>query len=108
MKNLKQINSKIPIIQLYKEKISSYNNVLEKIKESDKPDDDKEKNIYETLINLNNDISVLEKEITPYYNKIQKLSEDAEKLKISIQEKYPSLTIEDIKSQIIPYVADMK
>lgn len=107
LKNLEEIKSKVPFIEQHKKKINSYNNMLETIVNSGKPEQEKEKELMESLEQLNRDVDVLMAEIQPYYIEIEKLMKCSDKLYLAIQEKYVGIEIDEIKNQIIPYVSDL-
>jgi predicted nucleic acid-binding Zn-ribbon protein len=107
LKNLNEINSRVPFIEKFKQKILSYQDKIKNIVNSDKSDSIKETIFLSEVESLSNDIETLEKEIKPFYNNIKKLSDDSLKLKEAIEQKYIGITIDEIKNQIIPYVSDL-
>lgn len=107
LKNLNEINSRVPFIENYKKKILSYQDKIKNILDGDKTDSDKQKIFFSEIENLSIDIDTLEKEIKPFYDNIKKLSDDSLNLKEAIEQKYIGITMDEIKEQIIPYVSDL-
>lgn len=107
LKNLKEINNRVPFIESYKKKISSYQDTIKKIVDGDKSETDKQRIFFTEMESLNNDMETLEREMNPFYENIKKLSDDSFKLKEAIEQKYIGITIDEIKSQMIPYVSDL-
>lgn len=105
--NLGEINKRVPFINKYKEKIQSYTKDLEKIVSSNAQDAVKENEFMNSLENLNHDVETLEKEMKPYYSKIEQLTVDSEKLYNNILEKYIGIQPDDIKNQIYEHIKDL-
>lgn len=105
--NLGEINKRVPFINKYKEKIQSYTKDLERIVSSNAQDAAKENEFMNSLENLNHDVETLEKEMKPYYSKIEQLTVDSEKLYNNILEKYIGIQPDDIKNQIYEHIKDL-
>ena len=105
--NLGEINKRVPFINKYKEKIQSYTKDLERIVSSNAQDAVKENEFMNSLVNLNHDVETLEKEMKPYYSKIEQLTVDSEKLYNNILEKYIGIQPDDIKNQIYEHIKDL-
>lgn len=105
--NLGEINKRVPFINKYKEKIQSYTKDLERIVSSNAQDAVKENEFMNSLENLNHDVETLEKEMKPYYSKIEQLTVDSEKLYNNILEKYIGIQPDDIKNQIYEHIKDL-
>ena len=67
-----------------------------------------EKVIREKLILIEKNIKSIEKILEPYNNKIVQLQKDADKLFEGIRERHTTLSAEDIKSELIPHLAEIK
>lgn len=56
--------------------------------------------INEKLIYLEKEIKSIQSIIKPYYDNIEKLKDDRDRLYLAIKEKYPNITAEQIKQEI--------
>lgn len=106
IENLKQILVQEPIIYEKKSAFDSLKNEMEGIVKSDM-------NEIMKTIELNNKLIVLEKElkkiqdiIRPFYDKIEALKMERDRLYLSIKEKYPNVTNEEIESEIMKNVEE--
>jgi hypothetical protein len=62
---------------------------------------------YEALVdNIVETIKRVENDIKPYQIRIEELQKESDSLYVSINERYPELTVDDIKEQIIPYLPE--
>ena len=98
IENLKQILKQEPAINDKKQVFEDLKNEMEKIVHSDLND------VRKTL-ELNNKLNVLDKEIRkvqeilkPYYDAIENLKFERDRLYIAIKEKYPNITDREIES----------
>ena len=107
LENLDEINKRVPFINKYKDKIQSYTKELERIVGSNMQDTIKETEFIKSLENLNKDVETLEREMNPYYSKIESLTSDSDKLYSNILEKYIGIQPEEIKRQIYEHIKDL-
>jgi hypothetical protein len=105
---LSNIKKKQPSINRYRKEIERYRDEIDELYEGEEKNSIKEKLYIEKMDELIKNVDKIESQIQPYYIKIKKLNEDSLKLKNLIIEKYPSITIDEIKQQIIPFIADLK
>lgn len=63
-----------------------------------------EKKISSTILEINKNIDIIKKNIMPYSDSIKKLDEDQRILYNNIKDKYPSISREEIQSQILPHI----
>lgn len=62
---------------------------------------------YESLVdNIVETIKRVENDIKPYQTRIEELQKESDSLYVSINERYPELTVDDIKEQIIPHLPE--
>jgi septal ring factor EnvC (AmiA/AmiB activator) len=105
---LSTIKKKQPRINKYKKEIERYRDEIDILYKSDEKNSIKEELYIEKMEELIQNVNKVEDEVQPYYIKIKKLNFDSLKLKNLIIERYPTITMDEIKEQIIPYVADLK
>lgn len=60
--------------------------------------------INEIIQDITNTINELQKNIQPYKDRVKELEKESDMLYIAIKDRYPELTQEDIKKQIIPHL----
>jgi predicted transcriptional regulator len=106
IENLKQILVQEPIIYEKKKSFDNLKDEMEGIVKSDL-------NEIMKTIELNNKLNTLEKElrkiqdiIRPIYEKIETLKIERDRLYLSIKEKYPNVTNEEIESEIMKNVEE--
>lgn len=108
LENLEKIKDKKPYIDQYRQEVEKYNRDVELLPESGLEGEKLESEFYSKVEKLLEKIEQIESSIKPFYEKIEQLKKDSLKLNEIIKEKYPSLSQQDIKAQIIPYVQDLK
>ena len=106
VQNLKEIIKQEPIISNRKLKIEEIRTEMESTVKSELND------IRKTL-ELNNKLMYIEKEIKniqdilrPYSESIEKLKSETDRLYLAIKEKYPNITTEEIKKDIMSRVEE--
>jgi len=104
IQNLKEILKQEPIIFERKK-------IFEKLKDDMEATVKSDLNEIRKTIELNNKLTTLEKEIKiiqdiirPYYEKIESLKTDKDRLYLAIKEKYPNITQEEIEKDIMSRV----
>lgn len=108
LENLKKIKDKKPLIDQHRQEVEKYNKDVELLPESGLEGEKLEREFYSKVEKLLENIEIIENSIKPFYEKIEQLKKDSFKLNEIIKEKYPTLTQQEIKQQIIPYVQDLK
>ena len=58
----------------------------------------------QVALDLHSNIEKIQEQISPNKEKISQLEKDSDLLYVSIHERYPELTVEDIREQIIPHL----
>jgi len=106
IQNLKEILKQEPFIFERKK-------IFEKIKDDMETTVKSDLNEIRKTLELNNKLIVLEKEIKiiqdivrPYYDKIEALKNDKDRLYLAIKEKYPNITQEEIEKDIMSKVEE--
>ena len=106
IQNLKEILKQEPIILERK-------NFFEKIKDEMEATVKSDLNEVKKMLELNNKLIIIEKEIKniqdiikPYYDKIENLKTDRDKLYLAITSKYPGIKQEEIEKDIMSRVEE--
>jgi hypothetical protein len=103
----------ITTINLDISKLNSYKNKIEKILEEgdkvielydDNVNEEYKKSMQQVALDLHTNIEKIQDQITPNKEKISRLEKDSDLLYVSIHERYPELTVEEIREQIIPHI----
>lgn len=102
--SLKNILKEEDILNEKKSEITKIQNSMEDVVESDMNDITKRLRLNEQLIKIERIIKNIQEKISPHYENIEKLRDDADKLYTSIKEKYPNISEDEIKEQIAPYI----
>lgn len=107
LENLREIIKQEPVIYSRKKNFEELKVEMENIVFSSEMNDIKK------TLELNNKLIVLEKEmktiqdiIKPYYDNIEKLKTERDRLYLSIKEKYPNITGEQIEKDIMSRVEE--
>lgn len=98
--NLNEIVKQEPRIMERKESFQKLTDEIQNIVFSDLNEVRKTMDINEKLMNLEKEIKDIQGLIQPYYDKIEKLKDDRDRLYLSIVEKYPNITTDQIKYEI--------
>lgn len=106
IRNLKNILAQEPIINEKKKFFQKIQDEMEITVKSDTND-------FRKTVDLNNKLLILEKEIKsiqdiirPFYDNIEKLKSDRDKLYLAIVEKYPNITQAQIEEEIMSKVEE--
>jgi uncharacterized coiled-coil DUF342 family protein len=92
----------------HKDEILKIGNNISEIAEKIENNPEYKEIINEKLIDLETNMDKVKNKLLPYYENIIKIRKDTETLWNSIQEKYPDITKDELKDQIIPYLKDIK
>ena len=101
IENLKEILKQEPVINERKESFERLKNEMEKIVFSDLNDVRKTLELNNKLMELDKEIRKVQEVIKPYYDKIESLKTERDRLYLSIKEKYPGITDEQIEKEIM-------
>ena len=88
-------------------KINEYKDKLAEISES-LDENMKEEEIRLKLMDMEKNIKIIENMMKPHIEKINILEKHADQLFENIKERYPDMTIEQIKLELIPYLQEIK
>lgn len=99
IKNSKEISKCEDQIEKYKEVLTEVQGELNEEMNQDE--------ILQKLNLVEKNIKEIEKIIEPYILKIKKLENDADKLFDNIREKYPKMTTEDVRNELIPHLIEI-
>ena len=103
-KKLEFINSKKDIINSNKDEIERILEDMENLQKKIENDEEFGVIMNEKLTLIESSMNNIKDEIRPAHDDIEELRKDSSNLYSSISEKYPKLTVDDIKSQIINYI----
>ena len=103
-KHLEKINSKSELINKHKDELENILKEVEVLQKRAENDQDFQKMMNEQLNLIEAKIESIQQEIRPDYEAIKELRQDSSNLYSSIIEKYPDLSVDDIKIQIIDFI----
>lgn len=106
IRNLKEILKEEPNIMQKKEKFQKLQNEMESIVHSSSNDIRKTMELNEKLINVEKELTSIQNIIKPYYDKIENLKNDTDRLYLAIKEKYPNITQKEIERDIMSRVEE--
>lgn len=101
---IKTMESKTGLLEHYKSEIKKLSSIFSIEEVTEKNQD----MINSRLNEIEDYMEKTRKQIQPLYDKIMELKNDSNILYDSIKEKYPTLSAEEIKEQIVPYVSEIK
>jgi len=104
--NLKEILKEEPKILKKKTQFEKLSSDMESVVKSDKNDIRKTLELNSALILLEKEIISIQKIVQPYYDIIEKLKSDSDKLYLAIKEKYPKMGASDIEKEIMDKVGE--
>ena len=104
MQNLKEIIKEEPKIMARKASFEKLQEEMGNIVKSDLNEMRKTLELNEKLIYLEKEIKYIQDIIRPYYTNIENLKNDRDRLYLSIKEKYPSITEQQIEREIMSKV----
>lgn len=106
IQNLKEILKQEPIIEERKKAFQKIQNEMESVVESELNDVRKTLELNSKLISIEKEINKIQDIIRPYYEAIEKLKADSDKLYLVIKEKYPNITAAEIENEIMSKVEE--
>jgi len=105
LSNMKEIVRLEKFVDVEKNKIVEFQKELESIiKDPDLSDVRKTLTLNNRLLDIERSIKKIQDSIKPYYENIESLRGDADRLYIAIKEKYPNISKDDIQTEIMKYV----
>lgn len=105
LSNMKEIVRLEKFVDVEKDKIVEFQKELESIiKDPDLSDVRKTLTLNNRLLDIERSIKKIQDSIKPYYENIESLRGDADRLYIAIKEKYPNISKDDIQTEIMKYV----
>lgn len=104
--NLREILKLEPTIMSRKEGFEKLQKEMETIVYSDSTEMRKTMELSEKLIKLEKEIKTIQEIIKPYYDAIENLKNDRDRLYLSIKEKYPNISDKQIEIEIMSKVQE--
>jgi predicted nucleic acid-binding Zn-ribbon protein len=102
--HLAKINEKNEKIKQHREELENILKEMELLQKRAEEDTDFEQTLNGKLIEIEIQMNAIQDEIRPNYETIKNLRQESSNLYSAISEKYPDLTVDDIKIQIIDYI----
>ena len=106
IKNLQEILKQEPKIMDRKKIFEKLQKEMEGVVYSDVNEIRKTLELNEKLLNLEKEIKIIQEIIRPYYNVIENLKNDRDRLYLAIKEKYPNITDQEIEKEIMSKVKE--
>lgn len=106
LENLKEILKQEPSINDRKASFEALRDEMEKLVFSDLNDVRKTLALNNKLMELDKEIKKVQDLIKPYYDTIEKLKTERDRLYLAIKEKYPNITDEEIEREIMSRVEE--
>jgi len=106
IENLREILKQEPIINERKKYFDQIKDQMEKIVFSEINDVRKTLELNNRLMDLDKEIKRIQELIRPYYNTIEKLKTERDRLYVAIKEKYPNITDDEIEREIMQKVKE--
>ena len=106
IQNLKEILKLEPSILSKKNTFNKLQEQMDDIAHSDLNEIRKTLELNSRLMQLEKEINTIQNLIKPYYDTIEKLKDDTDRLYLAIKEKYPNITAEEIESDIMSHVEE--
>jgi uncharacterized protein (UPF0305 family) len=104
--NIKEIIEQEPKISNKKNSFEKLKNEMEDIVKSDINDIRKTLELNEKLLHLEKEIKAIQDVIRPFYDNIENLRNERDKLYLAIIEKYPNITAKEIEHDIMSHVKE--
>jgi len=104
--NLKKILEQEPIILEEKKKIEKIQEEMKSVVESDLNDIRKTLELNKNLLILEKEIKSIQDMVKPYYDIIENLKNDRDRLYLSIKSQYPNIEISQIEKDIMSKVEE--
>lgn len=106
IENLKEILKQEPSINERKKTFDEIKDEMEKIVYSDLNDVRKTLILNNKLMDLDKEIKKVQDIVRPYYDNIEKLKVERDRLYLAIKEKYPIITDQEIEKEIMTRVVE--
>ena len=106
IENLREILKQEPIINERKKYFDQIKDQMEKIVFSELNDVRKTLELNNRLMDLDKEIKRIQELIRPYYNTIENLKTERDRLYVAIKEKYPNITDDEIEKEIMQNVKE--
>lgn len=106
IQNLKEILKQEPLILERKAKFQKIQDEMSDIVNSELNDVRKTLELNSRLLNVEKEINAIQNIIRPYYDNIEKLKDDTDRLYLAIKEKYPNITPAEIENEIMSKVEE--
>jgi len=104
--NLKKILEQEPIILEEKKKIEKIQEEMKSVVESDLNDIRKTLELNKNLLILEKEIKSIQGRVKPYYDIIENLKNDRDRLYLAIKQQYPNIEISQIEKDIMSKVEE--
>ena len=106
IENLSEILKQEPIVNERKKYFDQIKDQMEKIVFSDLNDVRKTLELNNRLMDLDKEIRRIQELIRPYYDTIENLKTERDRLYVAIKEKYPNITDDEIEREIMQKVKE--
>jgi len=106
IQNLKEILKLEPSILERRKKFNEIQDEMGSLVNSDLNDVRKTLQLNSKLMELDNEIKIIQNKIRPYYDAIEDLRNDTDRLYLAIKEKYPDITSKEIEYEIMSRVEE--
>ena len=106
IENLKEILNQEPAINDRKKAFENLRDEMEKLVFSDLNDVRKTLVLNNKLMEIDKEIKNIQEIIKPYYDTIEKLKTERDRLYVAIKEKYPNVTDQEIEQEIMKHVEE--
>jgi predicted transcriptional regulator len=104
IENIKEIVKLEPLINKRKKNFDDLKVEMESIVFSDKNDIRKTVELNNSLIQLDKEVKKVQELVRPFYDKIESLKSERDRLYVAIKEKYPNITDQQIENEIMERV----
>lgn len=106
IQNLKEILKQEPLILERKAKFQKIQDEMADIVNSELNDVRKTLELNSRLLSIEKEINKIQDIVRPYYDAIEKLKDDTDRLYLAIKEKYPNITPAEIENEIMSKVEE--
>ena len=106
IENIKEIVKLEPLINKRKKNFDDLKVEMESIVFSDKNDIRKTVELNNSLIQLDKEVKKVQELVRPFYDKIEALKSERDRLYVAIKEKYPNITDQQIENEIMERVSE--
>jgi predicted transcriptional regulator len=106
IENIKEIVKLEPLINKRKKNFDDLKVEMESIVFSDKNDIRKTVELNNSLIQLDKEVKKVQELVRPFYDKIESLKSERDRLYVAIKEKYPNITDQQIENEIMERVSE--